>query len=90
VRGTGSITRLREKGWMERKDGKRVWRGELWRGLVSLDGKRRAVYGPKQEDVVRKLDELRTAGDKGLSVAPTGAPWSSSSTSTCATARRAG
>lgn len=67
----GSVNKVREAGYVTRSDGKKVWRGELWRARVTIDGKERAVYGPKEADVVAKLNDLKGAAAQGGLVDPT-------------------
>lgn len=55
----GTITKIRDAGWIELDDGKRAWRGEQWRGRVRLHGTRYDVYGTKEGEAQRKLDDLK-------------------------------
>jgi integrase len=64
--GEGTIDQTRFEGWHELTTGKRVWRGNQWRGRVTIDGERHTVWGTSQEEVVTKLTELKARGAQGM------------------------
>lgn len=68
--GAGGVRKVRDAGWVIRKDGKQVWRGAMWQGRVLVEGRRRVVYGTREAEALQKLDALRAEAAKGALVTP--------------------
>ena len=66
----GTVRRIREAGWIERTDGKRVRQSEQWQGRVMLDGTRHVVYGPTEGTAQTKLDQLKEDLRRGRHAKP--------------------